>query len=209
MKKLFIVGAGGFGREIFSWASDHPDCGKEWEIAGFLDDNPRALDNYNLPVSDIMPFAGHQPEKLAYYVCAIGSPGVKRQVCESLESRGAQFISLVHPSVALGRGVILGRGVVLCPHVTLTCDINLGDFVMFNCYSSAGHDVVVGDWSTISGHCDLTGHCHLERAVFLGSGARVIPGKRIGAEAYIGAGSVVIQSIPPKAKVFGNPAQKV
>ena len=157
MKKLYIVGAGGFGREIFSWASDHPDCGKEWEVAGFLDDDPGALDNYNLPVSGIMPVAGHQPDKLTCYVCAIGSPAVKRQVCESLESRGAQFISLVHPSVVLGRGVILGRGVVLCPHVTLTCDINLGNFVMFNCHSSAGHDVVVGDWSTISGHCDLTG----------------------------------------------------
>ncbi len=43
MKKLLIVGAGGFGRELYVWASQHPDCGRAWTLAGFLDDNADAL----------------------------------------------------------------------------------------------------------------------------------------------------------------------
>ena len=44
-------------------------------------------------------------------------------------------------------------------------------------------------------------------SVFIGSGARVIPGKRVGDGANVGAGSVVIRSVDPGDRVFGNPAR--
>ena len=53
MQRLIIVGAGGLGREVFSWASHHPDCGQVWNIAGFIDDNLTALDNFSYPVKVI------------------------------------------------------------------------------------------------------------------------------------------------------------
>ena len=78
---------------------------------------------------------------------------------------------------------------------------------MVNCHSSAGHDVSIGAWSTVSGHCDLTGQTTLGTGAFLGSGARVIPGKTIGDDAVVGAGSVVIRSVASGQKVFGVPAR--
>ena len=44
MKKLLIVGAGGFGREVACWAAEAMGRGTDWVPAGFLDDNVRALE---------------------------------------------------------------------------------------------------------------------------------------------------------------------
>ena len=43
MKKLYIIGAGGFGREVLGWARQCPLCGSEWIIGGFIDDNNRLI----------------------------------------------------------------------------------------------------------------------------------------------------------------------
>lgn len=207
MKRVIIVGAGGFGREVYSWARAHPDCGKAWEITGFLDDNSRALESFNYEVPILGPVAAHQTESDERFLCAIGSPAVKRSVCQQLLDRGGVFLTLVHPSVIMGRNVQLGRGVVLCPGVVLTCDISVGDFAMINCLSSAGHDVRIGDWATISAHCDMTGRTELGEMAFMGSGARLLPGKKVGPRALVGAGSVVLSNVRADSKVFGNPAR--
>lgn len=207
MRNLYIVGAGGFGREVYCWLHDMSDAGRDWEFGGFLDDNPAALGDFNYEkgvvssIKDFVPTAGD------LFVCGIGAVPTKRNICQPLIDRGAQFLTVVHPSVVMGENVQLGEGVVLCPGVILTCDISIGDMVMINCHSSAGHDVSVGAWSTISGHCDLTGHTKLGRGVFFGSGARIIPEKTIGDDAFVGAGSVVIRSVAAGQKVFGSPAR--
>ena len=38
MKKIYIVGAGGFGREVYDWAKE-TFSEKKYTIVGFLDDN--------------------------------------------------------------------------------------------------------------------------------------------------------------------------
>ena len=207
MKKLLIVGAGGFGREIYAWAKQHLDCGRIWEIAGFLDDDLSALNAFNYPAKIIGTVEGHQPTAEEIFVCAIGVPAIKKKVCQKLLSRSAVFIAFAHPSLILGENVELGCGVILCPRVTLTSDISIGSFVTVNCHSTVGHDAVIGDWSTISAHCDLTGHTTLGEGVFFGSGARIIPGKSVGDGAVVGAGAVVIRSVGTGEKVFGNPAR--
>ena len=193
MKKLIIVGAGGFGREVYAWASDHPDSGKAWELAGFIDDDVDVLDRYKYPVGVIGSIEAHHPAADEVFVCAIGAPLIKKKVCQALMERSAEFISLVHPSAILGENIQLGNGV--------------GGFVAINCHSSAGHDVVIGAWATISGHCDLTGNTRYGVGAFLATGVRIVPGKSVGDFSYVGAGSVVIRSVKNGQTVFGNPAR--
>lgn len=207
MRDLYIVGAGGFGREVFGWLKDEASILGEWRFRGFLDDNPDALSGYDYPEGVVAPITGFQPNERTALVCGIGAVEMKRRLCQPLIDAGGRFLTVVHPSVILGANVRLGPGVVLCPRVTLTGDIDVGAMVMINCHSSAGHDVRIGAWSTISGHCDLTGNTRLGESVFVGSGVSVIPGKTVGDGAVLGAGSVVIRSVAEGAKVFGNPAR--
>ena len=53
----------------------------------------------------------------------------------------------------------------------------------------------------------LSGDVTIERGAFLGAGAVVVPGVRIGAGAVVAAGAVVIDDVPPGATVIGVPAR--
>lgn len=206
MKDIYIVGAGGFGREVYGWLCAMGDF-SDRQFGGFLDDNSEALKHLDYDRGVVAPVSDFKVKPSQLFVCGIGDVQTKIKLCQPLLDQGAQFLTVVHPTAIVGKNVRLGQGVVLCPGVILTCDIVVGDMVMINCHSSAGHDVSIGDWSTVSAYCDLTGYARLGRGVFMGSGSRIIPGKSVEDDATVGAGSVVIQSVAAGQKVFGNPAR--
>ena len=208
MKKLIIVGAGGFGREVAEWALGCQAFRREWEIAGFLDDNPDALKAYpgcGLPI--IGSVREYEPRNDELFVIGIGQPVLRRRMRELLEGKDARFTRLVHSSCVVGNRVQLEPGVILCPRVVLTCDIHIKANTAFNISCAVGHDVVVGRDCQISSFCDLTGFVQLGDEVLMGSRATIIPGKRIGNQSIVGAGSVVISDVPSHVTVFGNPAK--
>jgi maltose O-acetyltransferase len=49
----------------------------------------------------------------------------------------------------------------------------------------------------------------IEDNVWLGGGAILLPGVRIGRNAVVGAGAVVARSVPPNTVVAGNPARVI
>lgn len=209
MRKLLIVGASGFGREVRDWARDIPSANRDWEVAGFLDANPSALDGYphDLPILGDPEY--HRPSSEECFVCAIGEPRTRLRVCRSLKSRGAVFATLIHPTVVLGSNNRIGEGCIFCPRSALTTNVAIGDFVVLNINSGFGHDAVAKDGCTLSSFCDITGKVELGEGVFVGSHAVVLPGVKVGDYARIGAGSMVVRSVKPGATVFGNPASQV
>ena len=206
MKKLLIVGAGGFGRELYAWAGQHPACGREWELAGFLDDNADALASFG-SFAPVRPLAGHRPSADTVYLCGVGMPALKEKLVTPLLAAGAEFLTFVHPQALVGARVRLGKGVVLCPGAVVSVDIDLGDFVMVNLNCTIGHDASLGPWTTLSAQCDVTGHVRVADRVFMGSRASVIPGKSVGSRSVVGAGAVVVTHVPADVTVVGIPAR--
>ena len=207
LRELFIVGAGGFGRELYAWLRDMPECGRDWKFAGFLDDKLSALDGFKYDAGVVARVDTFEPRAGQLFACGIGNVQAKIAVCQPLIERGAQFLTIVHPTAILGENVALGEGVVLCPRVTLSCDIKLGPMTMLNYHVTVGHDARVGSWTTLCPHCDLTGGTQVGDRTFLGSGARLIPGTRVGDDALVGAGAVVMRTVKDGQRVFGNPAR--
>lgn len=209
MKKILIVGAGGFGREVLSWLKDWIRAREGWTVDGFLDDHSGALDCFTGLPSIRGPISSYQPQADEFLVCALGNPRVKLNVCNQLSQRGAEFLTLVHPTAVVGERVRIGRGTVICPLAVVTCDIELGEFVTLNAAATVGHDVVIGDGVTLSGHCDITGGVKVGKGAFFGSHASVIPGMTIGEFAVVGAGSTVVRNVKPGVTVFGIPAKQI
>lgn len=203
------MGAGGFGREVYGWILDSKACYPDWNIVGFLDDNPNALDKYDYDGRAVSSISDYAPQKNDYLVLALGSPKLKRKVVTMLEARGGTFLSFAHRTTIIGRNVLMGKGCILCPHSVLTCDITLGDFVTVNCFSGAGHDVRIGSFSTLSGHVDITGFATIGADVLIGSNASILPGVTVGENSVVGAGSIVIRNVKRDTTVFGNPAKVI
>ena len=208
-KRLLIISAGDFGREVLGWAFDIAKEQKTWEIAGFLDDRPEILDSYDCPVGIIGDPNSYQPQNDDLFVCAIGDTATKLKYCDELQSRGARFTTLIHPTVVVGPGCNIGKGCILCPNTTITTNVTIGDHAFLNLSSTVGHDVVIGDGCTMSNQTDVNGHARLGKGVFIGSHASILPGIEVGEFATVGAGSIVTQKVDPHTTVFGVPARRL
>jgi len=209
MNRLLIIGAGGFGREVYAWAGQISRDERDWEVGGFLDANPCALEGFQRPVSVLADPATYVPQAADRFVCAIGDPKTRLALCRGLRERGGRFVTLRHPSVIVGTNCRIGDGCVLCPGAVLTSDVTLGDFVVVNVHACVAHDVVVGDGSILSPHSDVNGFGKLGEGVFLGSHAVVLPGAKVGDYGVVGAGSVVLKRVASHATVVGVPAKQI
>jgi len=207
--ELIIVGAGGLGREVFSWLSHTINTEGQYTIKGFLDDNLDALDELSYPVKVIGTIADYQPNANEKLIMAILNPKIKKKITPLMIEKGAKFFTLVHPTAVIGMNVHLGTGVVICPNCILTNDIVVGDFVFLNTNVTLGHDTRIGNYTSVNGNVDITGNSEVGEGCFFGVGAKVIPRRKIEDWVTVGAGSVVIRNIRSGRTVFGNPAKNI
>lgn len=206
MHNLIIVGAGQFGREVYTWAVQAIRQGTPWNIKGFLDSRPAILDGFDYPVPILATPEHYTSQEDDRFLCAMGDPAAKQHYSMLIEQRGGRFGTLIHPTAIIGLHVVIGTGSIICPFTQLSCDIRLGRHVTFGTHSSAAHDTVIGDYSQISGGCQINGRATLETGVFLGSHATILPNARVGEWSYVGAHSLVLRRVAPYEKVFGVPA---
>jgi len=208
MKDLIIVGAGGFGREVLSYAHDIIEAGQsEWCIKGFINDLPNALDNFDVGYPILGSIKNHVVEKNSVYICAIGDSKARLRIGLELQSKGAQFINLIHPETKFRERVKMGIGIIVCPGSGSSPDVTIGDFVMINTKVGIGHDCTIGKGVTIGPRAEITGNCHIADGVYIGAGAIIIPNRKIGTNAQIGAGAVIFTNVKPEKTMIGNPAQ--
>lgn len=211
MDTILIVGAGGLGREVLGYLRHiEKTQSVNWHVKGFLDDNLAALDSLSYASTPVVGrIADYTPKAGEILVCAIALPAIKAKVFPALKAKGAQFMTLIHPSASIGCNVTLGEGVVIAPGCVINADVTIGDFVLFNCLCACGHDAKVGSLSTFSSYCDITGNVHIGERVFAGSHSSIIPLRHVGNDVNIGAGSVVISHLADGERVFGVPAKKI
>lgn len=205
-ERILIVGAGGFGREVLQWVHDAwPEL--SGRVAGFLagDDTPRNGAACDLAILG-SPETYH-PAPADGLLLAIGVPYVRRQVAESLLARGAEFLTLVHPTAIVSASAGIGTGAILCPYAIASASCRVGRFVIMNYHTSLGHDASAGDFSVLSPYATLGGNAHVKDDVFLGLHASVGPGKTVGARTKVSANSCVLANAPEDSLVFGVPGK--
>lgn len=211
MKEILIVGAGGMGRELYSWILSDVRYGKEWIVKGFLVDEWNEknvngpINNYNIPVYLLSEY---QISKNDVAMLAVGDPYAKRKVVENVKHAGLKFESFVHSSVLIAKNVKLGIGTIVCPNVVLSCETTIGDYVIINIGSTIGHDSIIGDFTTLSGHVDITGDCCVDENVFMGSHAALVPNTKVEKGAKVAAGSIGVRKVREGITIIGVPGKK-
>lgn len=209
MKNLYIIGAGGCGREVLQIVKDiNRIQGPTWNIMGFLDDTESPLKGIECDYGVVGTIKDFVPGENDVAVMAIASPQAKKMLVPQLKARGVSFATVIHPNAFIGEFCKIGEGAVVYNGFHMTVNIQIGDFAtLLGC--RIGHDVSIGDYCTISGYCNILGHVKIGNGVFFGSTCQVIPYTVVEDDAYIGVGSVVIRRVKAGKRVFGNPAKEM
>lgn len=210
VKTLWIVGAGGFGREVLGFARDAVAAGEAgFVIGGFIDDHPPSLDNFDVGVGIRCAVKDLVPGPDDVFCIAIGSPAGRLAIADRLNARNASYASVIHPSAVISERAVLGAGCVVGPGAFVSVDAKVGLHVAIGFNAAVGHDAVVGDGSVITGCCIVNGGASLGRGVFLGSHSVVLPRVEVGDGASSNAGSIIMKPAPAGARVGGNPARQI
>lgn len=210
MKKLIIICAGDFGREIanvverINSEADEP----EWDLLGFIDeDEEKTGDNVDgYPVLGTMDYLNELTEE-AYAICSVGEAKIRRKIIQGVTNPLIRFATLIDPDARVYRGASVGVGSVICGGSILAIGSKVGDHAIVNLSSTVGHDSKVGDYSVVNPGVNISGDVNVGECCDLGTGSCIIQQKKIGHDTVIGAGAAVIRDIPADCLAVGVPAK--
>lgn len=206
IRRILIVGAGGFGREVLQWARDAwPNRGTL--VAGFLSADAERLAGHDCDVPVICDPASFAPQPGDVMLLAVGIPGVRRRVAEDLLSRGAEFLTLIHPTAIVAPTASIGPGSIVCPGAVVSDSARLGRFGLVNYHASLAHDASAGDFTVFSPYATLAGAACIADDVFLGIHASVGPGVSVGSRSKVAANSCVLADVPADCLIHGVPGR--
>lgn len=161
------------------------------DLAAAVDRDPAAQGRAN-PFLNHKGFHSLQAHRVSHWFWSNG----RRALALYLQSRISEVFSVdIHPAAVMGHGIFIdhGTGVVI------------GETAV------VGNDVSMLQGVTLGGTGKEEGDRHpkIESGVLLSAGAKVLGNIRVGAGSKVGAGSVVLQDVPPHTTVVGVPARVV
>lgn len=209
MKHLLIIGARGWGREIYNMLPNCIGYQTEFDIKGFLDDKFDALEGMSGYPPIIDSVEQYKPDADDVFTCAMGDTHWKKYYAEMIQNKCGKFINLVHHSAEIHKNTVIGIGCIITGNVQISCDIKIGDFVTFQSYAIVGHDAQIGDYCHLGCRSFMGGCSELGNLTTIQTGSIILPHVKVGDNCTVGAGSVVIKKVKDGCTVYGNPAKKL
>lgn len=212
MRRLAIVGAGGFAREL-RWllseiATDAQQKCEAFEFAGFLVSDCEKLGPHDSKV--LGDFDWLDENRVDALAIGIGSPSARLRVADELRHRfpKMEWPAIIHPSVRFDASSCdVGEGAILCAGTVATVSVTFGAFSMINLSCTIGHEARIGSGSVLNPTVNISGGVTLGKGVLVGTGAQILQYLSVGDDAIIGAGAVVSKNVEPGTTVVGVPAK--
>lgn len=150
-------------------------------------------------------FSEHQ------FMCVSGDLDFKTQVVEFLESKNANFFSLVGTNNLIDPGVTIGKNTFINNYNDmLGYPLSIGDNVVISCFCQLGRDVKIGNYCHISSYVYVN-NCHVGEGTAIGTRSSVLGPKLTETDTkYIApycnflANSVITKNITETGTYFGN-----
>lgn len=141
----------------------------------------------------------------------VSNTALRRRVARRLAGEEATFATAVCPGrPQVDPAVDYGAGCLCLPTTRLGPNVRIGAGAIVLA-AAIGHDVGIGDFTTLAGESFVSGHVEIGAGVNIAPRAVISNGRRsrplrIGDGAEIGTGAVVVRDVSPGERVIGNPA---
>lgn len=210
MKDLVIIGAGGFGRETAFLVEEINSVKNQWNLLGYIDDNPNIQGKVINSISVIgnLEWLNSYKNEL-YIVVAIGDPKLKKLIVERICNENLHFATLIHPNAIISKSSYIGMNVIIQANCIISTNVEVLDHVSINPQCGIGHDSIINSYSSLFWNVNISGNVNVEEGTLLGTKATVLQGLKLGEWSTIGAGAVVNREVFSNNTVVGVPAKPV
>lgn len=213
MKKIIVIGAGGFAREVKFLIHDINRKEKEYEFLGYLVSDLSQLselDSKDEVLGDFSWFDEHN--EIINVAIGIGNPKTRINIGDELSGRYSNLIfpPLIHPNVIYDKSsCLIEKGVIICSSTVMTINIHIQEFSMLNLCCTVGHEAIIGKGSVLNPTVNISGGVNLGSGVLVGTGVQILQYVTIGDNAVIGAGACLTKSIPDNVVAVGIPVKVI
>ena len=143
MKKLLLIGAGGFGRMVAEQAMLQYDC-------AFVDDGQAVgTEICGIPVVGGLADLPELRKEYGLLVVGIGNNQFRAQVYEKAKALGYAFPNIVAPSAYISLYAKLRCGCVVLQNACIQNGASVGDGALLNAGTEIHCDSVVGDYALV------------------------------------------------------------
>ena len=204
MKSIAIMGASGHCKVVAEIALDNG-----YDDIVFVDLNPTIDMLGEYPVADEDTDLENFINEKYDFIVGIGDANIRRKVQEKLTKKGANIVTLIHPSATIAYDVSIGAGTVIMAGAVVNPGTKIGDGCIINTCASVDHDNTIGDYVHVSVGAHTAGTVAIGDNTWLGIGAVVSNNLSICSDCIIGAGAVVVKNIIKPGTYIGVPAGKI
>lgn len=206
--KSVIIGAGTYGQVYLSYLRE-----AGVEVVGFLDDDP-ALESADVCGVPVLGPASLLKEMKAKFgveavYCPLGNNRLRVKFLSEARSLGYATPNFIHHTVYISPDVTIAeQGVYILPRTVILPYTSVSADVMIAGGSYVAHHTVLKQGVFISNGVNLGACVTVEECAWIGMGSTIISlVPRLGADCLVGAGAVVIRSVPDGAVVAGVPSK--
>lgn len=211
MKHLLIIGARGWGREVYAaFKTSKEVLSAEMDIKGFLDSKADALDGLRgsyPPILGSVEDYAIQPDDI--FFVAQGDPHWRKHYADIIEAKGGSFYTYISDRAYVVDTAQVGDGSYVSRWCSVSDNVVLGKHVILHPFTIVGHDAIVKNYGTLLSNVFLGGYTEVGECSQMSPKSMIVPHKRIGDNVIVGAGSVVMRNVEDGISVLGNPAKKI
>ncbi len=204
---LLLVAASGLAREVLSVCEA---TGRE--VVGILDDSPAKAGAQLGSTTVLGPLERVRDHPDAQLLLCAGKGSVRRDLASRLAALGVgdgRYATVVDPSVRVPSSCSVGVGTILLGGVVLTADVRVGRHVVCMPHVTLTHDDDLADYVTLTTGVSLGGGVTVGEAAYIGMNASVREQRTVGAGCVLGMGAVLIADQPPGTVFAGVPARAI
>ena len=163
MKRLVILGSGGYGRTVA-------------DVAEQLGYNTIFLDDAD-PAHPLLTFQSYIDEH-TFFIPAFGNNAFRLEWINRIEDNGGQLAALIHPTAYVSHTAIINPGTVILPHAIVNTDVAISCGCIINLGAIIDHGCVLEEGVHIAPGAVIKGENRIEKCSKIEAGEVVERGSR-------------------------------
>ena len=183
------------------------------KVVAVFDDTPTLPP----PFSDVELYRGYEQFQMWIksrnrqgigFCVTIGNPHgrVRIRLHDLLVKEGLTPVTAVHPTAWVADNATIGSGSQILAGAIIGPETRIGRQCIISTNASVDHECVLEDGVEVAPGATLCGLVHASVNAWICAGATILPRIRVGADAIVGAGAVVVKDVPDGITVVGVPA---